>query len=177
MPPELDIYGLTRLRDRETIDRFIDTYVDRAASEDRADEELMLEPESATDGSASMSDVSWEPALTLTHIVERGLQYPRRSFTVYLTARDKQFERVILSFTVDDQLIVGLAIDDAGKQPQNAQRARALLAGLMRDFDCHAGLIVVETPPAASEGEFVSQSSAPLTDYFVTSDPFGHKRA
>ncbi len=42
MPPNLDIYGLTKHRDAATIDKFLDAYVDRAASEDRGDEELML---------------------------------------------------------------------------------------------------------------------------------------
>ena len=32
MPPDLDIYGLTKHRDTATIDRFLDTYVDRAKS-------------------------------------------------------------------------------------------------------------------------------------------------
>ena len=44
MPPDLDIYGLTKHRDTTTIDRFLDTYVDRAKSWDRGDEELMMEP-------------------------------------------------------------------------------------------------------------------------------------
>ena len=44
MPPNLEIYGLTKYRDAVTIDRFLNAYVDRAKSWDRGDEELMMEP-------------------------------------------------------------------------------------------------------------------------------------
>jgi hypothetical protein len=76
MPPDPDIYGLTKHCDVATINRFLDAYVDRAASENREDEELMMEPlptQSGTDCAA----VEWEPALTLSHIIERGLAFPR----------------------------------------------------------------------------------------------------
>jgi hypothetical protein len=42
MPPHLDIYVISPARNRETIERFLRPYVDRAASEDRGDEELMM---------------------------------------------------------------------------------------------------------------------------------------
>jgi hypothetical protein len=42
MPPNLDVYVVSRAQDRETIERFLSTYVDRGASEDRGDEELMM---------------------------------------------------------------------------------------------------------------------------------------
>jgi len=38
----LDVYGLTRKRDATTLNRFLDAYVDRAAAEDRGNEELDL---------------------------------------------------------------------------------------------------------------------------------------
>ena len=41
MPPCLDVYVVAD-REREVIERFLDGYVDRTASEDRGDEELML---------------------------------------------------------------------------------------------------------------------------------------
>jgi hypothetical protein len=42
MPPNLDIYVISHAQDRETIEHFLSAYVDRAASEDRGDEELMM---------------------------------------------------------------------------------------------------------------------------------------
>jgi hypothetical protein len=175
MPPELDIYGITQYRDKATISQFFDKYVDRFASENRGDEELMLLPLTTSKEHLAVNGYEWEPAYTLTHIVERGLQYPRRAFTVYLLPKDKEFDRIILSFTLDNQLIVGLAIDDEGMQQENIQRARILLDGLMEDFKCHAGLVVCENPPPVSESEFLSQSSTPLTEFYKTSGSF-HKK-
>ena len=80
MPPDLDIYGLTKHRDTATINRFLDTYVDRAKSWARGDEALMMEPlplthpETGEEGAAwESTPFEWEPALTLSHIIERGL--------------------------------------------------------------------------------------------------------
>ena len=42
MPPNLDVYVVSSARDHETIKRFLNAYVDRAASEERGDEELIM---------------------------------------------------------------------------------------------------------------------------------------
>ena len=42
MPPNLDIYVFTMNRDLNTINSFLDSYVDRTASENRDGEEIML---------------------------------------------------------------------------------------------------------------------------------------
>jgi hypothetical protein len=174
MPPDLDIYGITIHRDKSTINRFIDIYVDRVKSENREDEELMLEP---LVSSEKNPEPEWEPAQTLTHIIELGLDYPRRAFTVSLIARDAEFSRVILSFTTDNQLIVGLSIDDEGMQPANEQKAKELLDQLMQDFQCYAGLIMVESPPPYNESEFLAKASSPLMVFYKPSESFNRKSA
>jgi len=138
MPPDLDIYGLTKHRDTATIDRFLDTYVDRAKSWARGDEELMMEPLPLThpetgEESAEWESTAfeWEPALTLSHLIERGLASPRRAFTVSLAPKRGDLTSVILSFTADDQLILGVAIDDEGAKPENERRAKELLVQLV----------------------------------------------
>jgi hypothetical protein len=176
MPPELDIYALTRHRDRATIERFLDEYGDRAANEERDDEELMLEspafvgedwtgqptvaiPETAYD---------WEPARTLSHIVDRGLDHPRRAFTVYFKAKTPDMDRIILAFTGEDQLVLGLAIDDEGAQPDNEVKAKALLTRLMMTYRCHAGLSMVEHYPPLGEREFHARAIDTLTVFYTT---------
>ncbi len=175
MPPDLDIYGLTKHRDAATIDRFLDAYVDRAKSWDRGDEELMMEPLSFTPPEAGEESVEvepetfeWEPAQTLSHIIERGLALPRRAFTVYLVAKQADLTRVILSFTADDQLILGLSIDDEGAKPENEQRAMELLAQLGEGYACHSGLILVEQYPPRSEMAFYARAKKPLAVFFST---------
>ncbi len=170
MPPELNIYGITKHRDKSTIKRLIDKYVDQIESENRGDEELMMRPLAAFEKPLDLDDYEWEPALTLTHTVERGLDYPRRAFTVYLASKDTRIDQVILSFTTDNQLVVGLAIDDEDMSPANEQQAKRLLEELMQDMQCHLGLIIAEFHPPANQFEFLSQSSSPFTLFFTASE-------
>ena len=158
----LDVYGLTRHRDAATIDHFLDEYVDRAANADRGDEELMLEP-LVTPPAGAEWHWEWEPSSTLTHIVERGLAYPRRAFTTYFSClpyhEQRGIERVILAFTRDDRLVLGLSVSvgynmleaewDAGEA-----HAHELLTHLATTYQCHLGLILLETPPPDTEAEF-----------------------
>ena len=175
MPPNLEIYGLTKYRDAATIDRFLDAYVDRTKSWDRGDEELMMEPLPHTHPGAG-DDIArwgpntfeWEPARTLSHIIERGLAFPRRAFTVYLAAKQAGEPSVILSFTADDQLILGLAIDDQGAKAENERRARELLVQLVEGYACHSGLILVEEHPPRSEAAFYARAKEPLAIFFST---------
>lgn len=167
MPPDLDIYGLTKLRDRVTLERFLDEYVDRSASENRRDEELRLEPLMPRKNATGVDAYDWEPSQTLTHIVERGLDYPRRAFTVYLKANRRDIDRAILRFTTDDQLVFGLSIDDADAKPENEKRAKMLLRDLAKKYQCHLGLILVEEPPPKNEKEFRVYGSYKITVHFA----------
>jgi hypothetical protein len=161
LPPNLDIYCLTKRRDADTINSFLDRYVDRAQSEDREDEELMIRRLDAPAHSDGMRDYEWEPALTLSHTVHRGLGYPRRSFNMYLKAKEHDIDQAILGFTTDDQLVLGLSIDDAEHRPENFARAKELLSLLAEDYGCHRGLILAEQPPPNCEEKFVRQPDDP----------------
>jgi hypothetical protein len=186
----LDIYGLTSHRDAGTINRFIDTFVDYAAAEVQlgGDEELMIVPlgrkhhankylfvevhQQALRNDAEYRD-QWyeyelEPALSLAKIVKRGLDHPRRSFTIYLPHRreDLHLENsVIISFTVDDRVIFGLGMRDTEKNIRRARRD--LLPSLMSDYTCHMGMIAVEFAPPISEPEFRESKHDGLVLYFI----------
>ncbi len=170
----LDVYGLTRHRDMATLNRFLDEYVDRAANADRGDEELMLEPLDMP-SAGTQWEWEWEPSLTLSHIVERGLAYPRRAFTSYFSClpayHQAGIERVILSFTRDKQLVLGLSVsigrDEADDEADEA-RANELLVHLAQAYQCHLGLILLEEPPPMSEAEF-RQAANTLPVIFFTS--------
>lgn len=167
MPPNIDIYSMTRHRDAATINRFIDNYVDRLKSEDRGDEEIMLVPLAGLPVPLSLQSFDWEPALTLTHIIERGLDYPRRAFTVYLSSKREDIHSIILGFTTDNQLVLGLSIDDESEKAENEVIAKILLEKLMTEFDCHAGIIRAETPPPTSEIELLKLQEDPFTLFSV----------
>jgi hypothetical protein len=61
MPPNLDVYVIYRVRDRETIERFLSAYGDRAASEERGAEELMMLALDASGQSSSGEDWDRNP--------------------------------------------------------------------------------------------------------------------
>lgn len=148
----LDVYGLTTHRDVSTIRQFLDEFADLPASEDRGDEELAIEPLDPA-RSDSESAIEWEPAHTLTHIIERGLAYPRRAFTIYTVSRHPSVERAILCFTHDDQLVLGLSLYN-DMYPDDVAISPVLAQHLMSTYQCHLGVILPETPPPMSESEF-----------------------
>lgn len=162
MAPDLDIYGLTHRRDFATINDFIDNYVDRAASENRGDEELMLDPlhENTEDG------YDWEPSISLTHIIERGLDQPPRAFANYLKTRNSEFDGAIICFTSDNHVIFSVSIDEVGANGSNLERAKQLLDEICGKYDCHLGLIGVEFPPPHSEKEFREAKNDSLVVFY-----------
>jgi hypothetical protein len=168
LSPNLDIYCLTKLRNAETIDRFIDLYVDSDLSEDLGDGDIMIRsldvPLDYDDGGLS---VEYELAHTFSHCIQRGLDYPRRCFTLYLRPKQADFTGVILQFTADDRIILGLSIDDTGAEPKNLERAKVLLNTLRSEFSGDRGLILVEQPPPDSEQIFekINEDSYPLCVY------------
>jgi hypothetical protein len=147
MPPDLNIYVVSNARNRETIERFLTVYVSLEESEDRGDEELMILPLNASDSQGELDTWEWEPSKTLTYIVERGLQYPRRAFTVSLKTLDSSFETATLAFTTDDRVIFGISLDDEGARPENLHRAKELMHEMARSYGAQNGFIGVEMPP------------------------------
>ena len=163
MPPSLDIYVRSRSRDRETILRFVERYVDRDASNDREDEELMILRLGARP--SDLAPWEWEPARTLDHIIERGLDVPWRAFTVFLKTRDERCDGAELGFTVDGSVVFGLSVDDAegvdfGGGPvdadaaaRNCACAKEILHELAADLGGDAGFLAWDqTLPLRDEG-------------------------
>jgi hypothetical protein len=144
MPPCLDIYVVVD-REREVLEHFLDGYVDRNASEDRGDEELMLLVPGAVPGASEAWE--WEPAETLTRIVARGLGQPWRAFCVYLKPRQSTHDGARLACTVDGQVVLGLSLDDPFEDSARIEDARRLLEALAKEFSAKAGFIGCEEPP------------------------------
>jgi hypothetical protein len=183
VPEFIDIYGLTKHRDTETIKRFLDEYVNESAHEDMGDEELMMLPlgrkkwgikyvspkahEQAMRHDEAYSEQfhepEWQAAVSLRHVVQMGLDYPRRAFTVYLRPREQGIDDVTLSFTVDDMLILGVSVDAESEE----RRGRELLEKIMQHYDCFLGMIAAEEAPPVSEEEFRSAGVRPHNMYFV----------
>lgn len=146
MPPNLDLYVISSARNQATIEDFLDSFVDREASEDRGDEQLMMLPLGATDPPPKTGDWNWESSRTLSNIIERGLQSPHRAFSVALRSRDTSLCGVWLGFTTDDRVVFGLSIDDEGVKPENLAKAKLLLHRIIDGMQGERGFIGVEMP-------------------------------
>jgi hypothetical protein len=96
---------------------------------------------------SSGDDWDWEPSKSLTHIVDRGLQFPRRAFAVYLKTLDPSLAGAILAFDVDNQMIFGVSIDDESAKAQNLERAKTVLHEIAQTLGATHGFIGVEEPP------------------------------
>jgi hypothetical protein len=147
MPPNLNIYVVSPLRNRETIERFLAAYVDRAETEDRGNEELSMVALDSSGQPLSGDDWDWEPSKSLTHIVDRGLEFPQRAFSVYLRTLDASFAGAILAFDVDNQVIFGVSLNDEGARTENLERAQTLLHEMAQALGATHGFIGVEEPP------------------------------
>jgi hypothetical protein len=169
MPPDLDIYVLTHHRNEKTINRFIENFVDRSASEDRGTEELMIVRLEAKETANPYhgDDFEWKPALTLSHIIQYGLSDPPRAFCTYHKSKYHDITQTMIAFTTDNQVVFGLSIDDEGMKPENLSRARNLLQTLAENYEGHVGLIAVEQPPELSEISFRRAKDHQLTVYFA----------
>src|SRR5688500_17389189 len=100
MTVNLDIYVVSRQRDAGTIEQFLSKHVDRSASEERGNEELMMLPLNLTSQSYP-ERWDWEPCPTLHDAVRRGMAKPYRAFSIYLEPIDPALQKIILAFTTD----------------------------------------------------------------------------
>lgn len=170
MPPNLDIYVLTRRRDRGTIDRFLDTHVDRVASDVRPGAELCVLAFNAPPGAEDHLDpVEWVPISTMADVVELGLATPGRAFAHYMAPRDPAFAKAYIAFTRDDRLVLGVSIDDWNMDPRKQHEAERILNRLMSEFDGDHGLVTVEEPPPLSEESFMATGRRIVTARSVRS--------
>ncbi len=138
-------------RDRATVERFLNTYVDRASCEDRGEEDLLLlrlghEPD-------GVDDWEHEPAGTLTHIVDRGLATPWRAFTVYLRTLDSRFAGAILAFTSHGRVVFGLSVPDLSDE-SSMEMGRSILRELAESFAADEGIVAAEEPPPLTPLDF-----------------------
>lgn len=158
MPPLLDVYILTQERNIETLNQFLDFYVDKKANMDRGDEELMMLPLGSATTPRELDEWEWIPALNLNNMIRKGLDYPRRAFTIYLPPAHQSIERAIVAFTQDDHLILGISIEDEEKSDANLELAKSFLHQLANSFNGIEGFIAWEEPPPLLQTEFSSHA-------------------
>jgi hypothetical protein len=153
-PPGWEVWVITPHRDSDTLERFIGNFVDRPAAEDRGDEQLMLRPLVEREPvvfqmtpSTTTEDVvgwleqlsEWEPAITLTHSIQRGLSRPWRAFSLFnLPSSRADLMGASIDFTPDGELVLGV-------EARSKEEAIAWLARLAAEFDADLGLVTDNT--------------------------------
>ena len=151
----LDVYVLIHQREEETIEKFLDEYIDRNAQEDRGDEELMiLPPDKFGQQDLKLEDFVWIPAKTLTNSIAKGLEHPSKCFALYFSSTRLDIHQVALKFTYDGKLVLGLSVDDWKQTEKNMELAEQLMDDLMNQFGGKKGMVVLEIPPPDSEAGF-----------------------
>ena len=151
----LDIYTLIHNRERESIERFLSTYIDRNAQENRGNEELMILPSSKLNQKElALDDYDWVITKTLTNSIAYGLSDSTNCFSLYFPSIKPKIYQVSLSFTYDGKLVFGLEIDDWKQTKENLDLAEKLMDNLMKQFKGKTGAVVFEIPPPISEVEF-----------------------
>lgn len=148
-----EAWVVTPHRDSGTLGRFLESFVDRAAAEDRGDEQLMLRPlidrepvrfEMASSTTTEeiarwLDDYDWEPAIRLTRSIERGLSRPWRAFSLFnLPTRHPDLLGASVEFTPDGEVILGV-------EARTKDEAIGWIDRLAVDFDADLGLVTEYT--------------------------------
>ncbi len=142
----------------------MDTYVDREQSELRDDEELMMLKVNSEEAPED-DEYDWEPAITLTHSIQRGLDHPRRCSSLYINSKLPEISGAISRFASDDKLVIGLSVDDSEDKEETLEFSKALLRKIIHVFDCSPGFIMFEEPPPDDEKSFKMKISSEYSLY------------
>jgi hypothetical protein len=100
MPPCLDIYIATSDRSTDCVEQFLAQYADLSADRLRQDYEVFI------------ADIRDNVATgTLADTLGYGMADPNRSFALYFTSKQPQYNQVMVYFGHHSRLLLGLSIE------------------------------------------------------------------
>lgn len=157
MPPFYDIYGLSKKRDKETIERFLEHFTHRDLIEDREGQEIFGMPNKKY----GQEDFSI-PVKTLSEVIQFGIDNPNVCFCFYMGTRTNLksgIGDVLLKFTFDAKVIFGVAIEDTilledGSLASNFPYALKVKEQIEALTGAHKSSIQFEYAPSNDEEEF-----------------------
>ena len=112
----------------------------------------MMLPLSASGAPEVVDDWEWEPALTLTHAIQRGLDRPSRAFLLHLKPRGSLVDGVTLGFTAHDHVVFGVSVHDPFGRDDRLEVAKELLAKLAHEFQGERGYVACGMPVPLAAG-------------------------
>lgn len=155
MPPCYDIYGLSKQRDKKTIEQFLTFFSYRDNIENREGQEIALYKNERYE-----IDGTFIPVKTLTEVIDWGLKEPKYGFAFYIGDNLKEgISCIVLKFTFDSKIIFGISIeentiDQKGKLVSNYRKALEIEKSIKELTNSFKTSIQSEHAPADDEIEF-----------------------
>ena len=150
MPPYYDVYGISKHRDRKTIECFLSAFCHRGEVESQEGTVIgMLANEKYRVAEIEL------PVNTLTEVVDFGLQNSGYGFSFYIASGLINVKMVILKFTYDGLIIFGVSIEEMDDNwVDNLPKARELAVKIARLTQSYKTSIQFECGTADDAGEF-----------------------
>jgi hypothetical protein len=168
MSSYLDIFALTRHRDFQTVNQFVNEYVDQRFFIEFGLEEHRIGPIDEND----LNDI-WKPEITLEECLQYGLDSQVRAFKLYLRTfekyKSKKIEAAGLTFTKDNKLELSLSVEIIDLREEDLNYSINILHQLMAEYDCHLGLVGKRFGGSWSEAEFKQNFDHPRVLYSIQS--------
>ncbi len=157
MPLCYDIYGLSRQRDKVTVEKFLNYFADRNKIEDVEGQEIAVYKNEKYN-----TEETWIPVRTLTEVIDFGLENSNLGFTFYIGKNlEKGISDIILKFTFDGKIIFGISVEenrigDDGKLIDNYDKALEIEIKIAKLTNSTKTSIQFEYAPSDDEEEFDS---------------------
>ena len=108
MPPFYDIYGLSRYRDKKTIEKFLSHFSYRDKIENREGQDIAVYKNEKYRIEETRTTIR-----TLNEVIDFGLLNQNHGFAFYIGDNLKdEINHVILKFTYDGKIIFGISVEE-----------------------------------------------------------------
>jgi hypothetical protein len=157
MSPCYDIYGLSKNRNRQTIENFLNHFCYRDKIEDREGQEIFV----YSNEKYKIEEVC-TPIKTMTEVIDYGLLNRNHGFAFYISDHLKNevsINQIILKFTYDGKMIFGVSVDEririnSGDLIDNFEKAQAIEKKIAELTGSTKTSIQFEYAPSDDEDEF-----------------------
>lgn len=157
MPPYYDIYGLSKQRDKNTVEMFLSHFANREKIEDREGQEIAVYKNEKYG-----TEETWTAISTLTEVIDFGLKNQNLGFAFYIGDNLKEgINHIILKFTFDGKIIFGISVEEKkidynGNLIDNYDKALEVEKKIVELTNSIKTSIQVEYAPSDDEEEFDS---------------------
>ena len=157
MPQYYDIYGLSKQRDKKTVEKFLNYFSIREKIEIRELQEIAVYK-----NEKYKIEETWTTINTLTEVIDFGIENKNFGFAFYIGDNLKKgINHIILKFTFDGKIIFGISVeenkfDDNGNLIDNYDKALEVEKLIAELTNSTKTSIQFEYAPSDDEEEFDS---------------------